>query len=115
MNFHSCDVNLFKTLCESTDENKNIFFSPLIVSNALSVLLLGSNGSTKQQLEEALGIVKDEELFEKLKALNNFLNYDSEVFKVTNPIISSTAFKIVSKFLSSIKNYFLFYNPEFEL
>ena len=43
MNVNSFEVNLFNKLCESTDENKNILFSPLSISLALSMLLVGSN------------------------------------------------------------------------
>ena len=45
--FNSFDVNLFNKLCESSDDSENIFFSPMSISLALSVLLVGSNGRTK--------------------------------------------------------------------
>ena len=52
--FNSFDVKLFKRLCEKSDEN--IFISPLSISLALSMLLLGSDGTTRQQLEKELGV-----------------------------------------------------------
>ena len=82
MNVNSFDVNLFKKLCESTDDTKNIFFSPMSISLALSMLLVGSNGTTKQQLEEALGFFKDEQLLSRLKALNDVLNSNFEGMQI---------------------------------
>ena len=44
MDFDFFDVNLFKTL---SNENDNILFSPLTISLAVSMLLLGSDETTK--------------------------------------------------------------------
>ena len=108
MNANSFDVNLFNKLCESTDENKNIFFSPLSISLALLMLLLGSDGTTKQQLEEALGVVKDEELLYKLKTLNDVLNSNSEglQIKLANSVFPSITFEMVAKYENDMKNAF---------
>ena len=46
-------VSLFRRLCESTAGN-NVFASPLSVSTALSMLLMGANTTTKDQLANAL-------------------------------------------------------------
>ena len=106
MNFNSFDVNLFNKLCERSDEN--IFFSPLSVSLALSMLVLGSDGTTKQQLEEALGVVKDEKYIEKLKSLNDVLNSDSEALKIklANSIFPSETFQMVAKYKNDMKTAF---------
>ena len=108
MNVNSFDVNLFNKLCESTDENKNIFFSPLSISLALSMLLLGSNGTTKYQLEEALGLVKNEQLLSYLKALNDVLNSNSDglQIKLANSIFPSTTFQMVAKYKSDLESAF---------
>ena len=108
MNFNSFDINLFEKLCEITDQNENIFFSPLSISLALSMLLLGSNGTTKQQIEEALGFVKDEELLSKLKALTDVLNYDSNSLKVelVNSVFPSETFIMDAKYKSDMKTAF---------
>ena len=108
MNFNSFDVNLFKKLCESTDENKNIFISPLSISLALSMLLAGSKGTTKQQLKEALGLVKVEELLGQLKALNEVLNSNSESLqiKLANSVFPSKTFQIVAKYKSDLESAF---------
>ena len=104
--FNSFDVNLFNKLCETTDESKNIFFSPLSISLALSMLLLGSNGTTKQQLEEALGFVKDEQLLSKLKELNDVLNSSSEglQIKLANSVFPSKTFPMVAKYKNDMES-----------
>ena len=108
MNFNSFDVNLFNKLCKSSDENKNIFFSPLSISLALSMLLLGSDEKTKEQLEDALGIIKNEELPVKLKALYDILtfNYEGLKIKLSNSIFPSQKFQMVSKYERDIKTAF---------
>ena len=106
MNFNSFDVNLFKKLCESSDENKNIFFSPLSISLALSMLLIGSDGTTKQQLEEALGFVKDEQLLSRLKQLNDVLNSNSEglQIKLANSVFPSDKFQIIPEYKDDMQS-----------
>ena len=50
MDFNSFDINLFNELCKSSKENENIFFTPLSISLALSMLLVGSDEVTKKQI-----------------------------------------------------------------
>ena len=106
--FNLFDVNLFNKLCESSDDNKNIFFSPMSISLALSMLLLGSNGTTKKQLEEALGLVKDEQLLSNLKALNDVLNSNSDdlQIKLANSIFPSTTFQMLAKYKRDLDSAF---------
>ena len=108
MNVNSFGVNLFNKLSESTDENKNIFFSPMSISLALSMLLVGSNGRIKQQLERVLGFVNDKQLLSKLKALNDVLNSNSEglQIKLANSVFLSKTFEMVSKNKSEIETAF---------
>ena len=108
INFSSFDVNLFKKLCKTTDESKNIFFSPLSISLALSMLLVGSNGTTKQQLVKALGLVKGEQLHSKLEELNGVLNSNSEglQIKLDNSVFQSTSFQMVAKYKSDLESAF---------
>ena len=70
MNIDFFDVNLFNKLCKSTDKNKNIFISPVSISLALSMLILGSKRTTKQQPKEALGVDIFKKVLGKIKKLN---------------------------------------------
>ena len=104
--FNAFDVDLFKKLCESSDEN--IFISPLSVSLALSMLLLGSSGATKQQLEKALGVEVDKHLTSQIKSMNNILrsNSSSLQIKLANSVFPSKTFKMINKYKSEVVNAF---------
>ena len=108
MSVTSFNVNLFNKFCESTDDTKNIFYSPMSISLALSMLLLGANGTTKQQLEEAFGLKIDEHILSKLKALNDVLNYNSKVLqvKLANSVFPSEAFKLDANYKCDIESAF---------
>ena len=64
------------------------------------MLLLGTDEITKQQLQEALGIFKDEELPVKLKVLNDVLNFNSEGLKIklANSVFPSKTFQMVARY-----------------
>ena len=101
MNFNLFDVNLFNKLCETCGKDGNVLFSPLSVSLALSVLLLGSEGRTKEQLAEALGFNEGDDVLEKLKPLMFSHNTQSVKLNVANSVCPSENFEInaVSKIL----------------
>ena len=108
MNFNSFELHLFNKLCESTDEDKNIFISPLSISLALSMLLLGCNGATRQQLEKALGVVRDEKILGQLKALNEELDFNSKglQLELANSVSTSETFQMIAKYKSDMENAF---------
>ena len=78
INVNSFHVNLFNKLCERTDE---IFFFTTKHFACFFMLLVGSNGTNKKQLEEALEFVKDKQLLYYLQELNCVLNYNYEGYK----------------------------------
>ncbi|XP_023801551.1 serpin B8-like [Cyanistes caeruleus] len=53
-------VDLLRMLCEKKS-GQNVFFSPFSISSALSMVLLGSKGSTEAQISKVLSLssVKD--------------------------------------------------------
>ena len=108
LDFNSFDLNLFNELCKSSKENENIFFSPLSISLALSMLLLGSDEATKKQIEKVLGIVKNEELLDQLKNLNEILNTSAEGLsvKLASCIFPDESFKVIQKYLADVKTAF---------
>ena len=106
MAFNSFDVNLFNKLSE---ENDNILFSPLSISLAVTLLLLGSDETARQQLESALGIVKHEELLVTFKELKSnsedFIKLVSAVFpSATSPMWENFLNKTVYAFKPIIQN-----------
>ena len=82
-------------------------FSPLSNSLAVSLLLLGSDETARQQLESALGIVKHEELLVTFKELNSegFIKLVSAVFpSATSPMWENFLNKTVYVFKPIIQN-----------
>ena len=72
------------------------------------MLLVGSNGTNKKQLEEALEFVKDKQLLYNLQELNCVLNYNYEglQIKLANSVFLSKTFKMVAKYKSDIESAF---------
>ena len=105
MDFNSFDINLFKTLCESSEENKNVVISPMSISFALSMLLIGSDEATKKEIENVLGFAKDEKLFDKLNSLNNTINTSTEGLDLTveSFFYSDEHFEIRNDYLANLK------------
>ncbi|CAH1776872.1 unnamed protein product [Owenia fusiformis] len=48
-------VDMYKHI-EKQNKTKNVFFSPVSISTALSILLMGARGETKSQMEDVLGV-----------------------------------------------------------
>ena len=107
INVNSFHVNLFNKLCERTDE---IFFFTTKHFACFFMLLVGSNGTNKKQLEEALEFVKDKQLLYNLQELNCVLNYNYEglQIKLANSVFLSKTFKMVAKYKSDIESAFKF-------
>ena len=72
------------------------------------MLLLGADGDTKQQLEDVLGVVKDEELVGNLKNLNSLLNTSEtgSVIKLAHGIFPASTFKLMNSYLDEMKEAF---------
>ena len=100
MNFNSFDESLFNQLCNNSDKNTNVFFSPLNIKLTLSMLLLGSKGKTKKQLEEALGFLKNDELIGKLKDSNDLLNTNKKGLsvKLASGVFPSEQFQMLKTY-----------------
>ena len=108
MNLNSFNQVLFQKICSASNGNENIFFSPLSISTALSMLLLGSDGETKQQIEKALGVVTCETFFHNLKNQNKLLNtatYNLTI-KLASSIFPDKSFNILEKYLKNMKKAF---------
>ena len=112
--FNSFDVKLFKKLCRSSDENifisssSNIFISPLSISLALSMLLLGSDGTTRQQLEKESGCEEIGDINDQLELMNNLLrsNSSSLQIKLANSVFPSKTFKMTYKYEREVERAF---------
>ena len=108
INFNRFNHDLSQKLWNLSKENQNVFFSPLSISTALSMLLLGSDGETQQQIEKALGVVKNETFLYNLKMLNELLNIDEDylTIKIANCIFPDKSFVMLETYLEDMKRAF---------
>lgn len=61
-------ITLFKELLPQ-EEEKNFFFSPYSIWNALTIAYFGSKGETERQIRKILGVSNKFETLERLRSL----------------------------------------------
>ena len=90
--------------------DKNIFYSPYSIASALSMLDVGAGGTTKNELENALGITGLDEWNDEMKAYlskdwsqNTFVNTANSVWMNKG---TTWAANINSDFLTPAKDYY---------
>ena len=107
INLYYFNHNIFQKMCEVLKEHENILFSPLSISNALTMLLLGSGGYTKRQIEITLGFGRTYSLLYYLKNFHAMLNYASgktiKCIKLANSVFPEKCFNLVEKYLEDMK------------
>ena len=90
----------------SKSSHENILFSPLSVSMALTVILCGSQGETKEQIMKAFGLdtdsSKDEELIEKFQKLTS--KYPAAEVTTLNNLFPESRYVIKSDYLNLMKS-----------
>ncbi|XP_071380199.1 alpha-1-antitrypsin homolog [Centroberyx affinis] len=103
---------LYKSLSAKTAAGKNIFYSPLGIAAALSMLSTGAVGDTHSQLFTALGYsgsnltqVQVNEAYEHLIHMLGH-NQEAQQLDVGNALALRSGFKPVEKFLQDVKHYY---------
>lgn len=66
-------INLLKMLGEE-DNSRNVFFSPLSISSALAMVLMGAKGDTAAQMSQALCLNKGEDVHQGFQSLLTEVN-----------------------------------------
>ncbi|XP_059901804.1 leukocyte elastase inhibitor-like isoform X3 [Gadus macrocephalus] len=99
---------LFKKI---TEENKsgNIFYSPLSISSALAMVLLGARGNTSTQMSEALQHQKSEEdINASFSKLLSELNKPDALYSLSlaNRLYGEKTFQFVQGFLDETRKYY---------
>ncbi|XP_058438330.1 serpin B9 isoform X2 [Marmota monax] len=107
----ACQV--MKMLCQDRP-SQNVFFSPLSISSALAMVLLGAKGNTKVQMAQALSLNTEEDIHK------NFQMLLTQVNKPGSKYLLTTANRLFGEktcdFLSTFKESCLqFYHAELEL
>uniref|UniRef100_A0A8D2KS38 Serpin domain-containing protein n=1 Tax=Varanus komodoensis TaxID=61221 RepID=A0A8D2KS38_VARKO len=97
-----------KIIAGSTDSN--VFFSPLSISFAFALLLLGARSTTRSQLLSGLSLnqISEQEIHRDFHRLLIFLNHpDSEIeLSIGNAVFTLKEKKLLDKFLKDVKKFY---------
>ncbi|KAF7231376.1 alpha-1-antitrypsin homolog [Nothobranchius furzeri] len=101
---------LYKHLNAKAAEGKNIFYSPLGISTALSMLATGARGDTHSQLFSALGYspLNQTQVNEAYKHILHMFGHSQENQKldVGNSVAVRTGFNPLQAFLTDLKQFY---------
>nr|AAA73954.1 serine protease inhibitor [Cyprinus carpio] len=113
---HNADFafSLYKKLALHPDaQGKNIFFSPVGISMALSMLAVGAKGSTLSQIYSSLGYsgLKAQQVNEGYEHLIHMLGHSQDTMQLEAGagVAIREGFKVVDQFLKDVQHY---YNSE---
>ncbi|NWH87341.1 SPB9 protein, partial [Aegithalos caudatus] len=100
-------VDLLRKLCEE-NSGQNVFFSPFSISSALSMVLLGSRGSTEAQISKVLSLKNAQEAHNGYQSLISEINDPNTkyILRTANRLYGEKTFDFLASFLeSSQKSY----------
>uniref|UniRef100_A0A8C0G2Q7 Serpin domain-containing protein n=1 Tax=Chelonoidis abingdonii TaxID=106734 RepID=A0A8C0G2Q7_CHEAB len=98
-------LNLFKKLSENGNA-QNLFFSPLSISSALSMVFLGAKGNTAAQM--VLALDKAEEIHNGYQSLISEINKPGTnyVLRIANRLYGEKTFKFLATFIDSCQKFY---------
>ncbi|KAM4908122.1 leukocyte elastase inhibitor-like [Sylvia borin] len=100
-------VELFRKLCEK-NSGQNVFFSPFSISSALSMILLGSRGSTEAQISKVLSLKNAQDAHNGYQSLLSEINDPNTkyILRTANRLYGEKTLEFLASFLeSSQKSY----------
>uniref|UniRef100_A0A8C9L6T4 Leukocyte elastase inhibitor n=1 Tax=Serinus canaria TaxID=9135 RepID=A0A8C9L6T4_SERCA len=100
-------VDLLRKLCEKKS-GQNVFFSPFSISSALSMILLGSRGSTEAQISKVLSLKNAQDAHNGFQSLLSEINDPNTryILRTANRLYGERTFEFLSSFIeSSQKSY----------
>uniref|UniRef100_A0A8C0G482 Serpin domain-containing protein n=1 Tax=Chelonoidis abingdonii TaxID=106734 RepID=A0A8C0G482_CHEAB len=98
-------LNLFKKLSENTS-SQNLFFSPLSISSALSMVFLGAKGNTAAQM--VLSLDEAEEIHDGYQSIISEINKPGTnyVLRVANRLYGEKTFKFLPTFTDCCQKFY---------
>ncbi|XP_063779106.1 serpin B6-like isoform X2 [Pseudophryne corroboree] len=99
-------MDLFKML---TGNNKsNVFFSPISISSALAMVLLGAKGQTAAQMSKVLHFDKTKDVHASFQSLISEINKPGTdyLLRTANRLYGEKSFTFLCEFLGSIKKHY---------
>ncbi|XP_076713980.1 serpin B9-like isoform X2 [Callospermophilus lateralis] len=106
-------IQVLKMLCQD-QPSQNVFFSPLSISSALGMVLLGANGNTKVQMAQAMSLNTEEDIHKGFQMLLTQVNKPGSKYLLTtaNRLFGEKTCDFLSTFRESCLQ---FYHAELEL
>ncbi|XP_072540933.1 leukocyte elastase inhibitor-like [Salminus brasiliensis] len=95
-------LDLYKALSANNPVG-NMFFSPLSISAALSMVYLGSRGTTAKEMAEVMSFSSVSDVHTQFKSLNSAINSPkaSYILRLANRLYGEKTFKFLSEFVDS--------------
>ncbi|XP_038191232.1 serpin B9-like [Arvicola amphibius] len=105
-------IHVLKLLCQN-NPSKNVCYSPVSISSALAMVLLGAKGDTAVQMSQALGLNTKEDIHQGFQELLGNLNEPSRKYslRTANRLFAESTCKILPTFKESCLQ---FYHSELE-
>lgn len=105
-------IRLLKILCQN-NPSKNVCYSPVSISSALAMVLLGAKGDTAVQMSQALGLNTEEDIHQGFQELLSNLNKPSRKYslRMANRLFAENTSKILPTYKESCLQ---FYHSELE-
>uniref|UniRef100_A0A6J0VAX0 Serpin B6 n=1 Tax=Pogona vitticeps TaxID=103695 RepID=A0A6J0VAX0_9SAUR len=100
-------LNLFKKLSEK-DPTKNLFFSPLSITSALSMVLLGADANTAAQISKVLCVSKGEEVHQGYGKLIPEINQSGTKYllRLANRLFGEASYEFLAPFIESSQKFY---------
>ncbi|XP_052584406.1 serpin B9-like [Peromyscus californicus insignis] len=105
-------IHLLKMLCES-NPSKNVCYSPMSISSALAMVLLGAKGDTAVQMSQALGLNTEKDVHQGFQGLLSNLNKPNRKYslRMANRLFAESTCEFLPTFKESCLQ---FYHSELE-
>lgn len=105
-------VHVLKILCQN-NPSKNVCYSPVSISSALAMVLLGAKGDTAVQISQALGLNTEKDIHQGFQELLSNLNEPSRKYllRMANRLFAENTCKILPTYKESCLQ---FYHSELE-
>ncbi|XP_006998453.4 serpin B9-like [Peromyscus maniculatus bairdii] len=105
-------IHLLKMLCEN-NPSENVCYSPMSISSALAMVLLGAKGDTEVQMSQALGLNREKDIHQGFQGLLHILNKPNKKYalRTANRLFAESTCEFLSTFKESCLQ---FYHSELE-
>ncbi|OBS67841.1 hypothetical protein A6R68_03618, partial [Neotoma lepida] len=89
-------IHLLKMLCEN-NPSKNVCYSPVSISSALAMVLLGAKGDTAVQMSQALGLNMEKDIHQGFQGLLSNLNKPNRKYslRMANRLFAENTFEFL--------------------